>query len=88
MSTDKIRPIHRERAAYVYIRQSTLHQVRHHQESKRRQYELRERAKELGFSQVVVIDDDLGLSGSGSKNRPGFGRLLTEVCEGYRYLGH
>jgi DNA invertase Pin-like site-specific DNA recombinase len=82
MSTDKIRPIHRERAAYVYIRQSTLHQVRHHQESKRRQYELRERAKELGFSQVVVIDDDLGLSGSGSKNRPGFGRLLTEVCEG------
>jgi len=82
MSIDKIRLSHRERAAYVYIRQSSLHQVRHHQESRRRQYELKQRAQELGFAQVIVIDDDLGLSGSGSKNRPGFGRLLTAVCEG------
>jgi len=82
MSIDKISLSHRERAAYVYIRQSSLHQVRHHQESRRRQYELKQRAQELGFAQVIVIDDDLGLSGSGSKNRPGFGRLLTAVCEG------
>lgn len=82
MSTDKIRPTHRERTAYVYIRQSTLHQVRHHQESRRRQYQLKELAQELGFCEVTIIDDDLGISGSGSKERPGFGRLLTAVCEG------
>jgi DNA invertase Pin-like site-specific DNA recombinase len=82
MNTDKIRPTHRERTAYVYIRQSTLHQVRHHQESRRRQYQLKERAQELGFCEVTIIDDDLGISGSGSKERPGFGRLLTAVCEG------
>jgi hypothetical protein len=64
---DKIRPIHLERAAYVYIRQSSLHQVRHHLESKRRQYELKARAQELGFAKVVVIDEDLGISGAGSK---------------------
>ena len=82
MSIDKIGLRHRERAAYVYIRQSSLHQVRHHQESSRRRYERKQRAQELGFAQVVVIDDDLGLSGNGRKNRPGFGRLLTAVCEG------
>jgi DNA invertase Pin-like site-specific DNA recombinase len=59
-----------------------MHQVREHQESRRRQYDLRTRAQELGFAQVVVIDEDVGLSGSGSKERPGFGRLLTSVCEG------
>src|SRR5437764_466080 len=77
MSAEKIRPTHRQRAAYVYIRQSTLQQVRHHQESRRRQYELQEHARELGFSQVILIDEDLGVSGSGSRERPGFGRLLT-----------
>ena len=82
MSIDKIRLSHRERVAYVYIRQSSLHQVRHHQESRRRQYDLKQRAQELGFARVIVVDDDLGLPGSGSKNRPGFGRLLTAVCEG------
>ena len=45
--------------------------------SHRRQYELQQLARELGFAQVVAIDDDLGVSGSGSKERPGFGRLLT-----------
>lgn len=73
MSIDKIHLSHRERPAYVYIRQSSLHQVRHHQESRRRQHDLEQRAQELGFAQVIVIDDNLGLSGSGSKNRPGFG---------------
>jgi excisionase family DNA binding protein len=79
---DKIRPVHLDRAAYVYIRQSTLNQVRNHLESRRRQYELQDRAKQLGFTKVVVIDEDLGVSGSGSKERVGFGRLLSAVCEG------
>ena len=79
---DKIRPTHLERVAFVYVRQSTLHQVRNHQESRRRQYELQTRARELGFRQVEVIDEDLGVSGTGSKERPGFGRLLAAVCEG------
>lgn len=79
---EKIRSNHLDRAAYVYIRQSTLHQVRTHRESNRRQYELKTRAEQLGFKQVVVIDDDLGVSGTGSRERPGFGRLLAAVCEG------
>lgn len=79
---DKIRPAHLERTAYVYVRQSTLNQVKNHLESQRRQYELRDRAAQLGFSKVVVIDEDLGVSGSGSRERLGFGRLLSAVCEG------
>jgi DNA invertase Pin-like site-specific DNA recombinase len=71
-----------ERTAYVYIRQSTLQQVRQNQESSRRQYALRERAQELGFREVIVIDDDLGITGSGQQDRPGFGRLLAAVCSG------
>ncbi len=79
---DKITAEHLSRPAYVYIRQSTLQQVRLNVESKRRQYGLEERARGLGFSKVVVVDDDLGLSGSGSRERPGFGRLLAAVCNG------
>ena len=78
--SDKITARHLERAAYVYIRQSTMHQVRHNLESNRRQYALGDRARELGFKKVVVIDDDLGISGTGTRERPGFGRLLTAVC--------
>lgn len=80
--TEKIRPDHCERAAYVYVRQSSLHQVRHHREGQQRQYGLADRARQLGFTRVVVIDDDLGVSGTGRQTRPGFGRLLTAVCEG------
>lgn len=79
---DKIRPEHRQRAAYVYVRQSTQYQVRHHREGQQRQYELEPRARQLGFGQVVVIDEDLGRSGSGMQERPGFGRLLAAVCQG------
>ena len=67
---DKISAKHLERAAYVYIRQSSLQQVRHNLESSRRQYALQERARELGFEQVVVIDDDLGISGAGHHALP------------------
>jgi DNA invertase Pin-like site-specific DNA recombinase len=79
---DKIRPEHLKRAAYVYVRQSTTYQVRHHREGQQRQYELEPRARQLGFGQVVVIDEDLGRSGSGMQERPGFGRLLAAVCQG------
>jgi DNA invertase Pin-like site-specific DNA recombinase len=81
--SNKISPSHLQRAAYVYVRQSTGHQVRNHQESGRRQYALADRARALGFIQVVIIDEDVGRSGSGLQERPGFGQLLTAVCEGH-----
>ena len=70
------------RRAIVYVRQSSLGQVIQNQESRRRQYGLTERARELGFSDVTVIDDDLGRSGSGLTERPGSQRLVAEVCSG------
>jgi len=79
---EKLTPEHLERAAYVYVRQSSPGQVRHNLESQRRQYGLSSRAQALGFGRVEVIDEDLGRSGSGSVERPGFSRLLTAVCEG------
>ncbi|MDP6558160.1 MAG: recombinase family protein [Pirellulaceae bacterium] len=80
--SEKIQAQHLEQAAYVYVRQSTMHQVREHQESQRRQYELVDKARRLKFRDVIVIDDDLGRSGSGSEERPGFGKLLAAVCDG------
>jgi excisionase family DNA binding protein len=80
--SDKINDRHLGRSAFVYIRQSTLQQVRNNTESGRRQYALEGRAKELGFNTVVVIDEDLGISGTGSHERPGFARLLAAVCNG------
>ena len=68
------------RQAVVYIRQSTPDQVVHNLESKRRQYNLPERARQLGWSDVAVIDDDLGRSGGGVA-RPGFEKLLAAICE-------
>lgn len=77
----KITAEHLSRSAYVYIRQSTTDQLLHNHESRRRQYALAERARGLGWSDVVVIDDDLGVSGSGVA-RPGFERLLAAICRG------
>ncbi|MBK7249893.1 MAG: recombinase family protein [Gammaproteobacteria bacterium] len=78
---NKIAADHLTRRAYVYIRQSTLDQVQNNRESQRRQYALADRARELGWQDVEVIDDDLGRSGSGVK-RPGFERLLGGLCDG------
>src|SRR5437867_12079270 len=78
---NKIRAEHLARKAFVYIRQSTLDQVQHNLESQRRQYALGKRAKQLGWSEVITIDDDLGRSGSGI-HRPGFERLLAALCRG------
>ena len=80
--SEKIQLSHIEREACVYIRQSTMQQVRTRLEGQRRQYDLRERAQALGFQRVVVIDEDQGRSGTGSVERPGFGRLLAAVCSG------
>lgn len=70
------------RRAIVYVRQSSAEQVSRNQESQLLQYKLADRARELGFSQVRVIDEDLGRSGSGLIERPGFQRLVGEVCTG------
>jgi DNA invertase Pin-like site-specific DNA recombinase len=78
----KISPDHLKRRAVVYIRQSSPGQVIHNQESQRRQYGLAEHARQLGFQQVEVIDEDLGRSGSGQVERPGFAHLVAEVCTG------
>jgi DNA invertase Pin-like site-specific DNA recombinase len=77
----KITADHLTRGAFVYIRQSTADQLVHNQESRRRQYGLADRAKQLGWTTVEVVDDDLGRSGGGI-TRPGFERLLTAICEG------
>jgi excisionase family DNA binding protein len=78
---NKITPDHLSRSAYVYVRQSTPDQLANNPESRRRQYALATRARALGWENVVVIDDDLGRSGSGTA-RPGFERLLTVICTG------
>jgi DNA invertase Pin-like site-specific DNA recombinase len=77
----KITPEHLARNAIVYIRQSSPHQVANNLESQRRQYALVARGQQLGWSDVQVIDDDLGRSGNGIA-RPGFERLLARICEG------
>jgi DNA invertase Pin-like site-specific DNA recombinase len=80
----KIRAEHLDRAAVVYVRQSTRHQVLEHTESTRMQYALAERAVMLGWarSRVTVIDDDLGVSAAAADSRKGFARLVTEVTMG------
>ena len=72
---------HLERAAYVYIRQSSEFQVQNHVERQRLQYALADHAQELGFRDIEVIDDDQGISGAGV-HRPGFDALLEAVCKG------
>ena len=80
---EKITTRHRERYAYVYVRQSTPHQVQHHLESQRNQYALVQRAIDLGWPapRVHLIDTDLGQSGQDSQ-RPGFQELVTAVSLG------
>ncbi len=78
----KIMPDHLARGAFIYVRQSTADQLANNQESRLRQYGLADRARALGWTDVKVIDDDLGRSGSGVR-RPGFERLLASICEGH-----
>jgi DNA invertase Pin-like site-specific DNA recombinase len=76
---------HLARLAVVYVRQSTRQQVADHGESTRLQYGLVERAVTLGWqtSRVMVIDEDLGKSGSSAAGRAGFQRLVTEITLGH-----
>ena len=78
----KITAVHLSRQAIVYLRQSSAAQVEHNRESTERQYALAGKARELGWPEdrILVIDEDLGLSGSGSVARSGFSRLTAEVA--------
>jgi len=79
--SEKISDMHMERLAMVYVRQSTQQQLIRNQESTQVQYNLKNRAQELGWPEdrVVVIDEDLGKSGTSIEGRSGFQRLVTEV---------
>jgi DNA invertase Pin-like site-specific DNA recombinase len=78
---NRITSDHLAGAAFAYVRQSTAYQVVNNLESQRRQYGLVERARQLGWDDVQVVDDDLGRSGGGTA-RPGFEKLLAAICEG------
>jgi len=82
MTSDKIRPHHRDRKAILYVRQSSMHQVLHNGESRALQYAMRERLQALGWAEIEIIDDDLGRSAAGSVARAGFERMVAEVCLG------
>ena len=81
---EKITAQHRQKPAYIYIRQSTMGQVRHHQESTERQYALRDKALELGWdpSAIRILDKDLGRSGAQTTGREDFKALVAEVSMG------
>jgi DNA invertase Pin-like site-specific DNA recombinase len=80
----KVTADHLKRAAYLYVRQSTLRQVAEHGESTQRQYALRDRALAAGWpiERIHVIDCDLGKSGSSTRARDGFQQLVSEVALG------
>ena len=80
--SEKITERHLHRRAIVYVRQSTPHQVQHHDESRRLQYAMRERVIALGWRDIEVIDDDQGRSAGGSVDRAGFHRLVAAVSLG------
>ena len=80
--SDKIKPHHRARKAMLYVRQSSPNQVLRNQESTRLQYGMRKRLIDFGWQQIEVVDDDLGRSAAESGRRPGFQRLVADVCMG------
>jgi DNA invertase Pin-like site-specific DNA recombinase len=80
--SDKIKPHHLQRKAVLYVRQSSAHQVLHNRESRSLQYAMRERLTVLGWSDIEIIDDDLGISAAGTATRAGFERMVAEVCLG------
>lgn len=82
-ASSKLTREHLQRSAILYVRQSTGQQLRDHQESTARQYQLTERLLAFGWPQekIIIIDEDLGISGSGKATRTGFRRLLKLVTE-------
>ena len=83
-NSSKVTNEHRDRLAFVYVRQSSFFQVEHHLESQRRQYDFHKTALELGWpkEKVVVVDEDQGQSGSSPGARSGFGRIIMGVGAG------
>jgi DNA invertase Pin-like site-specific DNA recombinase len=80
----KISELHHRKPAYIYVRQSTLAQVRHHRESTERQYALREKALSLGWPETAIrtLDRDLGVSGAQMTGREDFKTLVADVSMG------
>ncbi len=80
----KVTPRHLERTAYIYIRQSTMGQVRHHRESTERQYAFKNKASTLGWpaSRIQVLDGDLGRSGGSMVDRTDFKAIVADVSLG------
>jgi DNA invertase Pin-like site-specific DNA recombinase len=81
--SDKIRPQHLGRKAMLYVRQSSAYQVNHNLESQRLQYAMQDRLHHLGWSEIEVVDDDLGRSAAGTVTRAGFERMVADVCLGH-----
>jgi DNA invertase Pin-like site-specific DNA recombinase len=82
MSAEKIAARHQARKAVLYVRQSSAHQVQHNRESQVLQYAMRDRLVQLGWSEIEIIDEDLGCSAAGGTTRMGFERMVAEVCLG------
>ena len=81
-NVDRLPELLLKRKAVIYVRQSTQTQVQTNLESQRRQYDLVNEAKQRGFRDIEVIDDDMGRSASGAVARPGFERLVALLCAG------
>jgi DNA invertase Pin-like site-specific DNA recombinase len=80
--SDKIQSQHLARKAVLYVRQSSAFQVLHNQESQKLQYAMQARLRDMGFTNIEVIDEDLGRSAAGTQARSGFERMVAEVCLG------
>ena len=79
---EKIKDHHLARKAILYVRQSSQQQVVRNEEGRRLQYAMAGRLKELGWSDIEIVDDDLGKSASGTADRSGFERMVADVCLG------
>lgn len=80
--SDKIQSQHLARKAVLYVRQSSAFQVLHNQESQKLQYAMQMRLRDFGFTNIEVIDEDLGRLASGTQARSGLERMVSEVCLG------
>ncbi len=80
--TDRLKEKHLQRRAFVYVRQSSQYQVLRNEESRRLQYAMQQRLESLGWRDIEVIDDDLGLSATSTMGREGFQKMVAAVCMG------
>ena len=81
--SEKIQAHHLARKAILYVRQSSVYQVAHNLESQKLQYAMERRLRDLGWTAIEIIDEDLGRSASGAVERTGFERMVSEVCLGH-----